>query len=176
MRNIIISILLTGLLISCTTNNDTSDKKKTETQLVKLTEKLITLWETGDTSISQEIFLTECTYVDIANNYSFEGINGVNKYVGHIHNWATEVKMISRKIRVSEKSGFVEWTLTAKQTSPIKGRVPLATNREITLNGVTILEFDEGKIKKASDYMDVLGFVMQLGSKLELPGGKTIGE
>lgn len=176
MKIFIISILLTGLLISCNTDNHTSEKLKTDTQLQLIAEQLITLWETGDTLISDEIFLAECTYVDVANKYTFEGIGGINKYVGHIHNWATEIKMVSRNIKVSEKSGFVEWTLTAKQTSPIKGRVPVATNKEITLNGVTLLEFEEGKIKKASDYMDVLGFVMQLGSKLELPGGVIIGK
>ena len=72
--------------------------------------------------------------------------------------------------------GYVELTLTAKHTSPIKGKVPIATNKDITLNGATLVEFKDGKIAKASDYMDVLGFVIQLGSKVELPGGVVIGE
>jgi hypothetical protein len=42
------------------------------------------------------------------------------------------------------------------------------------VNGVT--EFKDGKIQKASDYMDVLGFVIQPGSQIRLPGGVTIGE
>jgi hypothetical protein len=77
---------------------------------------------------------------------------------------------------VSEDFGYVEWTFRANQSSPITGRIPIATNNDVILNGVTLIEFKEGKIEKASDYIDVLSFVMQLGSKLELPGGVVIGE
>ena len=83
--------------------------------------------------------------------------------------------MTKRNIKVSGDIGHVEWTLDAKQTQPIKGRVPVATNNDISINGVTLIEVENGKIKKASDYMDVLGFVIQLGSKVELPGGVVIG-
>jgi hypothetical protein len=81
-----------------------------------------------------------------------------------------------REINVSENMGYVEWTMTAKQTGPIEGRVPIATNNNITLNGVTLMEYKDDKIIKAVDYMDVLGFVIQLGGKVELPGGVIIGK
>jgi len=84
--------------------------------------------------------------------------------------------MAVRKVNVSENMGYVEWTFTAVQSNPIEGRVPIATNRDIILNGVTLAEFKDGKIQNAADYMDVLGFVIQLGSKVELPGGVIIGE
>jgi len=41
---------------------------------------------------------------------------------------------------------------------------------------MTRIEVKNGKIERASDYMDVLGFVIQLGSQIELPGGIVIGE
>ena len=112
----------------------------------------------------------------MANDYTFYGINGINKYINHIHNWASDIKMEIREINVSENMGYVEWTMTAKQTRPIEGRVPIATNKNINLNGVTLMEYKDGKIIKAVDYMDVLGFVIQLGGKVELPGGVIIGE
>lgn len=134
------------------------------------------LWETGDNLKTKNIFLQECTYNDIANNHVFLGVQEVNKYISHIHNWASEIKMTIRKIKVSDEMGFIEWTLNAKQTRPIHGRIPIATNNTIRLQGVTLIEVKNGKIEKASDYMNVLGFVIQLGSKIELPGGMVIGE
>jgi hypothetical protein len=38
------------------------------------------------------------------------------------------------------------------------------------------MEYKDDKIIKAVDYMDVLGFVIQLGGKVELPGGVIIGK
>jgi len=176
MKHFITSILLIGIFCCCETKKSSVDNKDMRSINDNLANELMTLWQTGDTLKTHEIFLTECSYVDVANDHTFSGIVGVNKYVGHIHSWATDVKMIVRKINTKDDMGYVEWTLKAKHTSPIKGMVTVATNKDITLNGVTLLEFKDEKIEKASDYMDVLGFVMQLGSKLELPGGIVIGE
>lgn len=110
----------------------------------------------------------------MANNQVFSGVQEINKYISHIHSWASDIKMTTRNIKVSDEIGFIEWTLNAKQTRPIIGRIPVATNKNITLNGVSLIEVNNDKIVKASDYMDVLGFVIQLGSKVELPGGAVI--
>ncbi|MBM4093897.1 MAG: hypothetical protein FJ276_31500 [Planctomycetes bacterium] len=60
------------------------------------------------------------------------------------------------------------------QDRPIPGRVPVATNRPFELKGVTVVELRDGRIARAADYIDVLGFVVQLGSRIELPGGVVI--
>lgn len=141
-----------------------------------LGQKLMDLWETGDTLMTKNIFTKECAYTDVANNQVFSGFQEINKYISHIHDWASEIKMTTRNIKVSGETGYIEWTFNAKQTRPIKGMVPVVTNNDITLKGVTLIEVKNGKIEKASDYMDVLGFVIQLGSKIELPGGVAIEE
>ena len=174
MRYLIYIPLLIGIL-SCQTPTNNINKTVKE-QNAQLLENLMELWETGDTLRTNEVFLRNCEYTDVANNTTLSGINGVNRYIGHVHNWASNTQMKIRDVKVSENMGYVEWTFTAVHSNPIKGRVPVATNKEITLNGVTLAEFKEGKIQKATDYMDVLGFVIQLGSKVELPGGVTIGE
>ena len=65
--------------------------------------------------------------------------------------------------------------MSGVQNKPISGTVNIATNKDYKLNGVTLLEFDNGLIIKATDYMDVLGFVLQLGACVELPGGVELG-
>lgn len=175
MRNLIYFPLFVGILLSCQTSNNVDEIKVIEHN-TQLLQGLMVLWETGDTLRTHEIFSENCEYTDVANNTTLSGIVGVNGYISHVHNWASNTQMTVRKVHVSENMGYVEWTFTAVQSNPIKNRVPVATNKDITLNGVTIAEFNGGKIQKAADYMDVLGFVIQLGSKVELPGGVVIGE
>jgi len=56
--------------------------------------------------------------------------------------------MTTRNIKTSNENGYLEWTLNAKQTRPIKGRIPVATNNDITLKGVTLIEVKNEKIEK----------------------------
>jgi steroid delta-isomerase-like uncharacterized protein len=175
MKHLIYYLLYVGILISCQPSNKVEENKSIGNN-IQLLNNLMVLWETGDTIKTIEIFSENCEYTDVANNTTLSGIEGVNRYISHVHNWASNTHMTVRKINASENIGYVEWIFTAVQSSPIKGRVPIATNKNITLNGVTVVEFKDGKIQKAADYMDVLGFVIQLGSKIELPGGVIIGE
>ena len=175
MKNQVYFLLFVGILLSCEPSREIEENKLKEHNTLLL-KNLMVLWETGDTLSTHEIFSADCEYTDVANNATLSGIEGVNRYISHVHNWATNTQMTVRKINVSENMGYIEWTFTAVQSNPIKGRVPIATNKDITLNGVTLAEFNDGKIQKAADYMDVLGFVIQLGSKVELPGGVVIGE
>lgn len=175
MKMITSMYLMAGIFISCQPTGNLREQN-VEEQNTRLLENLMGLWETGDTLKTRDIFSENCVYVDIANNQTLAGIDGANRYIGHVHSWASEVQMEIRKVNVSATMGYVEWTFTARQTNPIKGRVPVATNRDIALKGVTLAEFKDGKIQKASDYMDVLGFVIQLGAEIDLPGGVTIGE
>ena len=173
----LILLVLVVFISSCVTKEQKRvDQFSTSNNVEKLGMELMNLWETGDTLKTTNIFINESTYNDIANNQVFSGIQEINKYISHIHTWASEIKMTTRNIKVSNENGYIEWTLNAKQTKPIIGRIPVATNNDIVLKGVTIIEMKNEKIEKASDYMDVLGFVIQLGSKVELPGGMVIGE
>jgi hypothetical protein len=170
-------LILTVFFFSCEANKQKDGKQVLAKKNVKnLGQNLIHLWETGDTLKTKNLFIKECSYIDIANNQVFSGIPEINKYISHIHSWASDIKMTIRNIKVSGEMGFIEWTLNAKQTKPIHGRISIATNNAIILQGATLIEIKNGKIEKASDYMDVLGFVIQLGSKIELPGGMIIGK
>ncbi|TBW29982.1 nuclear transport factor 2 family protein [Gramella sp. KN1008] len=173
MKKIKYIYLLLGIFFSCQPSNKLIQNDIENN--TRLLQDLMELWETGDTSKTPELFVEKATYTDVPNNNTMRGIEGINQYLTHVHMWASNVQMDIRNIKVSPKMGYVEWTFTAVHTSPIPGRVSVATNRNVTLKGATLVEFNEGKIQKASDYMDVLGFVIPLGSKVELPGGVIIG-
>ena len=174
-----LAILLFIIIINLSCESQeykTGNNENHKIHATKLAKDQMALWETGDTLKTHEIFADSCTYEDVANNQTFNGVNGVKKYISHVHNWVSNIKMKIRNLKISDDIGYVEWTFTAIQTSPIKGIVLIPTNKQIILNGVTLIKFRDDKIKDAKDYMDVLGFVLQLGSKVELPGGVTLSK
>jgi len=173
MKQIIFVLIILTITFSCSQKKENSRSINNKSGTIGA--KLMEVWESGDTSLVNELFHEECEYVDIPNNYVFEGLNGVKDYISHVHKWGSDIGMEIRNKKFEGDVGYIEWTFSAIQSNPIRGRVPIATNKEIKINGVTLIEIKDNKIKKATDYLDALGFVIQLGSKIELPGGVIIG-
>lgn len=141
-----------------------------------LVKTLMGVWESGDTSILDGIMSIDVVYEDKPNRRVLNGLVAAKSYVSHVHTWASEVQIETTRVRSSEYSAFAEWTMTAVQSSPIPGQVMVATNRSIEIHGLTAIEIEDGKIVRAVDYLDALGFVLQLGATVELPGGTILGE
>ncbi|KAB2840985.1 MAG: nuclear transport factor 2 family protein, partial [Burkholderiales bacterium] len=108
------------------------------------------------------------------NRYRFEGREGVKRYVTHVHAWAAELTIEVKRVHAGQQVAVAEWVLRAVQARPIPGRVPVATGQRFELAGLTLIELREGRIARAADYLDVLGFVLALGARVELPGGVVL--
>ena len=50
----------------------------------------------------------------------------------------------------------------------------IATEREFILNGITIIEIEDGLIRRAADYIDTMPLLLQLGSEVTLPDGEVL--
>ena len=132
------------------------------------------LWETGETEELARLFYGDAVYDDFPNQTQYRGLEEIAGYVRHVHDWADGVSMSVSEVHVSETGAVVEWVFSGVQDKPIGTRVPVATGRDILLNGVTILEIDNGRIRRAADYIDVLALVLQLGAEVHLPGGSVM--
>jgi len=139
-----------------------------------VTERLMDMWRTGNTSALDAIAATDVVYDDVPNGRRYEGREGVREYIGHVHAWAGDIEIEITSLRGEANAAVAEWVMRGIQDRPIPGRVPIATGRRFRLNGVTLVELRDGKIARAADYLDVLGFVVQLGGRVELPGGVVI--
>lgn len=144
--------------------------------------QLMRIWETGEPAPLDEIATPDVVYDDVPNGERFVGRDGVRRYVEHVHLWAGEIQIAISAVQSSADVAVAEWILRGVQNRPIPGRVPVATNRSFVLKGLTLVELRDGRIARAADYMDVLGFsrvflgfVLQLGARVELPGGAVIG-
>ncbi|MCB2112601.1 MAG: nuclear transport factor 2 family protein [Parvularculaceae bacterium] len=166
-----ISRLLIGLSALLCVSCSASDEPSAET----LVRDLMDVWRTGDTERLASILAEDVVYDDAPNNRAHHGVVESAAYVRHVHTWASEVKIEIVNVRAGKGAALAEWRMSAVQSAPIAGRIPVATMNPVVIRGVTIVETENGRITRAADYLDALGFVLQLGAGVDLPGGVRIG-
>jgi len=165
MRRVVMTAALVTLITGCGATSNRAES---------VAEQLMEMWRTGNTTALETIAATDVVYDDVPNGQRFEGLEGVRQYISHVHAWASDIEIEITSLRSSANAAAVEWVMRGIQDRPIPGRVPIATLRRFRLNGVTLVELREGRIARAADYLDVLGFVVQLGGRVELPGGVVL--
>lgn len=132
---------------------------------------LMEAWEAADTATLIELFRPDAVYDDFPNQVQYRGLDEIVGYVSHVHSWGTAINMDVTAVHASEDGAVAEWLFTAIQDRPMGQVVPEATGREIVLNGVTIIELEGGAITRAADYIDTTPLILQVGGRIELPGG-----
>lgn len=137
--------------------------------------ELLAVWQSGDTAPIDTLFADSAVYDDLPNNVQYRGSTEIAGYVAHVHGWARDVRFDILAVHGDHTFAVVEWVMHAVQDRPIGRRVPVATNRAIELHGATLVEVRDGRITRAADYLDALGFVIQLGATVTLPGGTILG-
>ena len=75
---------------------------------------------------------------------------------------------------MTSDGAVAEWIFSAIQARPIGADVTVATGLEVVSNGVTVIQLDGDRIRRAADYMDTRPIMLQLGGRLEMPGGSVI--
>ncbi len=137
---------------------------------------LMAAWESADTALILELFSPDATYDDFASQVTAEGPVEIVGYVTAVHAWGDDVYKSIGRVHASETGAVAEWVFSAVQNRPMGDQIPIVTGLEVVLNGVTIIEMRNGLIVRAADYFDTAPMVLQLGGRIELPGGRFIDE
>ena len=74
---------------------------------------------------------------------------------------------------MTSSGAVIEWVFSAIQARPM-GAVSVGTGAEVVTNGVTVIEFQGDRIIRAADYADTAPMMLQLGGRIELPGGEVL--
>ena len=135
---------------------------------------LMSLWGAADAQSLAGLFHPDALYDDFANQIQHRGLEEIAGYVNHVYDWSSSVDLSPLAVHTWDEGATVEWVLTAIQDRPIGTRLPTATGREVVLNGVTILEMEDGRIRRAADYVDALPMMLQVGGEIRLPGGAVV--
>ena len=135
---------------------------------------LMAAWERADTALIFDLFSPQATYDDFANQVTYEGLDEIVGYVTAVHDWGDDVYKSVGRVHASESGAVAEWVFSAIQNRPMGDQVPIATGLEVVLNGVTIIEMENGRIVRAAEYTDTAPMMLQLGGRIELPGGTVL--
>jgi len=140
-----------------------------------LLRTLLDVWQSGDTTKLGAILHENIVYEDVPNEHTFSGLEEVAGYIDHVHSWASDLLIDVESIETNLEFAVAEWIMIARQGQPMGSRVRVATNCKIRLRGVTLIRASKGRITKATDYFDALTLMRQLGGRVDLPGGGTMG-
>jgi len=149
-----------------------SDARLAEHELVA--RQVVAAWEAGNTRELADHFWPDAVYDDFPNATPYRGLDEIAAYKAEVHAWTSDLVVNVTAVHPSPTGAVVEWVLYGVQSDPIAGRVEVATGREVLLNGVTVLEVEGGLIIRAADYLDSLPLMLQLGGRVELPGGRVL--
>lgn len=141
-------------------------------EIVALT--LMDAWQSGDQDVLTDVFFPDAVYDDFPNQQRYEGLPEIVGYIRNVQAWADGLSIDISAVHPSETGATVEWVFSAIQARPMGDRFPVATGREVVLNGVTILEIQNGRIRRAADYIDALALALQLGAEVHMPGGSVL--
>ncbi len=172
MRRLRPALLLAAILSACVPSARIDDDTAREAELT--IRSLMAAWERGDATLVEDLFWPEATYDDFPNQHTYQGVQEIAGYVTALHAWADDVYWSVGAVHITETGAIAEWIFSATQARPIGTQVPVATGREVVTNGVTLIEIEKGRIVRAADYMDTTPMMLQLGGRLEMPGGSVI--
>ncbi|MEM7417243.1 MAG: nuclear transport factor 2 family protein [Gemmatimonadota bacterium] len=165
-------LLLTLALGACAQVGPSDDETAREAELT--IRSLMAAWERGDQELLEELFWPEATYDDFPNQHTYQGVQEIIGYVDALHAWADDVLWNVGRVHVTESGAVAEWVFSAVQARPIGNQVSIGTGAEVVTNGVTIIELEGSRIIRAADYTDTAPMLLQLGSRIELPGGTVL--
>ncbi len=172
MRLAVVTSLWCGVLVGCA---DTAGGDTTVFRDAELTFRLLaTAIETADTAAILDIFRPDATYEDFANQTAYQGAEEIVGYLTGAHVWGDDVYFNVGRVHATASGAVGEWVFSALHTRPLGDRIPEGTGREVVLNGVTVLEMEGGLIARAADYTDTGAMLLQLGGRIELPGGVVL--
>lgn len=170
----IAKILLVSTLLapaSCIANAGSDDTARAAEITMR---SLMAAWENGDRALIEDLFWPEATYDDFPNQHTYQGTAEIVGYMLAVHDWADDVYWNVGQIHIADGWAVAEWVFSGVQARPIGSDVPLASGAEVLTNGVTIIQMEGDRIIRAADYMDTAPMMLQMGGRLEMPGGSSI--
>ena len=164
---VVVAMLLTG----CARQSESEKRRIQEAELTA--RSLMTAWQRADPELIEDLFWPDATYDDFPNQHTYQGIQEIVGYVQAMHAWADNVFTNVGRVHVTTNGAVVEWGFSAIQARPM-GAVRVGTGAEVVTNGVTIIEFRGDRIIRAADYADTTPMMLQVGGRIELPGGTVM--
>jgi steroid delta-isomerase-like uncharacterized protein len=115
---------------------------------------------TGDVSAVDEVIATDYVYSS-PGMPDVRGPEGMKEFVGMYRAAFPDVRLTVDQQIAEGDSVLTRWTATGTHLGEFMGMAP--TGKQVTVNGMILSRFADGKLIDDYEIMDVFGLVQQLG-------------
>lgn len=133
-----------------------------ETDIEKLYQKYIAAWLAHDTEAVVSFFAEDCVYEDVA-------LGALNRGKPELKAFVQATLAAIPDFTIEPKSVFTtvgrlasEWIMTGTHKGDFPG-LP-ATGKSFSVPVASIMEFQNGKIRRNTDYWNLASFLQQVGA------------
>jgi steroid delta-isomerase-like uncharacterized protein len=127
---------------------------------IKLIEQEAAGWS-RDMDLLLSLFPDDLVYEDVPLGLVFRSKEELRGFAGNFFKAFPDLKSVCQVIAVDGNFGFCEWRFTGTQAADLPN-IP-SQGKSMDLRGISIYEFEGGKIKRTKDYWDSAALLRQLG-------------
>jgi steroid delta-isomerase-like uncharacterized protein len=127
----------------------------------QLAQAWATAWSSNDPDKVASLFTEDCVYEDVPTNAVSRSRDELRAFATA---WMNAVPDIKAEVTSSFSAGnalSVEWVISGTHRGDLPG-MP-ATGKAFSVRGASVIELDQGKGKRCSDYWDLSALLKQLG-------------
>ncbi len=141
---------------------------KIENNLVKENETIakafIEAWNLHDMKKLNSLFATEFVYIEVASGRKYYNEEALSNYGNLTIAGIPDTKFEIVSVMANEKFAAVEWIWKGTNSVGWDFMGIPATNKYFELPGVSVMEIENGKITRNSDYWDWNSFMWLIGA------------
>jgi len=130
-------------------------------QTSRLLEDLASAWTVHDVEKVLSLCTDDCVYEDVTMGAVNHGKPELKAFAGAVLAAFPDFRMELTSGFSAENWAGAEWIMSGTHKGDLPG-MP-ATGKGFSLRGCSICELHEGKIKRNSDYWDMVTFLKQIG-------------
>jgi len=159
-------LLLAGGRVSARAEEPAASQPPAE----EIVHALFAAWSQHDLARIEALFTADGIYEDVPPQRTYRGAEEIQGFLTAIWAWAPDIEFNVTAVAVAGDRAVAEWVMTGTQTGPI-GAIS-ASGNEFSVRGASVLEIEDGKITRNSDYYDLSSLLVQFGVRYAAPPPK----
>src|SRR5882724_9243747 len=133
--------------------------------LERMFDAWATAWSSNDSAKDPErvlaLFVDDCVFEDVTFGVVVRGKEELRNFVERAFDAIPDFKYELRSRFATNQWAVIEWVMSGTQKGDLPG-IPATGRRFSSVRGSTILELEDGKIRRESDYWDAATFMKQV--------------
>ena len=129
--------------------------------LLRISQDYEDAWNSHDWNKVAPFFTDDAVYEAWASGARYQGKEALKAYFEGTVAWSSDFKIQMHHNISSGEWLAGEWTMSGTHTGDVPGMK--ATGKQYSIQGASIMEFRDGKLRRHADYWSLLTFMQQVG-------------